>query len=633
MNKILPPLLGALTLGLLGACQGGRDGTANAPAAAVPTLPARAQEQNLRLSGQVMGPNGALAGALISVRGSESADTLSDLNGRFALSLPAGSYTLTASAECHANAAQDIALTEDLQLDVTLAQGKLLPPGAPSGLRGNSGPGIAQATVAWSAPDAAGSGEIIGFALYRDGEALARFGNTLAYGDTGVSGTHSYAVAAINSCGVEGPLSTDLSVTALPGQLLEAPVTPASEAEVSRNTYTVLDARGKPAGQRVWRTVRGLGNCCETYVATDAYGKLYEYGGSYIFVSEDEGRSWQRVSNVLPTVNAEGAAAGAPGGDMVAVNWDPYTGDQLFTHKYVRATDTWYTARTPLHQPLFDRPWVATVEGPFEFQGMTVPYVSFLMSNYVHGDVLLMSLDGLQYQAPNLRELTQGSTPVSLDFLRDPERDWTQAMRQASMSTLDNGLGLRDRHLRAGCAQAVLSGVMDWSCPDWGHLEENEPKANEVVRIDSAGNAHVTTITTGDVVIAHRLSTDGGLSWKRAQTIVPNRMFVEDWDVQVNAALDQVVIVVHAKQAGGVNPQTNQDMVFRFVDLNGDFRLKEILLVGNGDHVFGEGLGAADDRFDFTTVALLPSGHVALSFGDAAHVPPAIAIETDLPAD
>src|SRR6202008_3135628 len=97
-----------------------------------------------------------------------------------------------------------------------------------------------------------------------------------------------------------------------------------------------------------------------------------------------------------------------------------------------------------------------------------VPYVSFLMSNYAHGDVLLMSLDGLHYFLPTHRELLETTTPVPLAMPRDPGRDWIQSIQASSVFPLDNGFGLRDRSLLGECAHAVFGPAADWACPDWG---------------------------------------------------------------------------------------------------------------------------------------------------------------------
>jgi len=496
-------------------------------------------------------------------------------------------------------------------------------PAAPGGLRGNPGPGPAQASLTWAPAAANGGADVERYRVYRDGQPFARLGNTLAFGDTGAIGSHGYEVSAINACGVEGPRSAAVSVVALPGALVEAPVTPSSVASAKLNSYKVLDASGEEIGTRTWRTVKGLGNCCETYVATDANGRLYEYGGSNLYFSDDQGASWSMVSNIVPTLGAEGAIVGAPGGDMLAVNWDPYTGDQVWAHKYVAATGTWYTARTPVHAPFHDRPWVAVVEGPFDVQGTIVPYVSFVMSNYVHGDILMMSLDGLHYVVPNPRVLAETQVPVALGFPADPDRDWNQAMVETSFYPLDGGAGLRDRaDLSNNCAHALLTPAIEWACPEWAP-EVQAPQAGDVVRVDSAGAIHVTTAGIGMNFFTHRVSTDAGRTWRSVRARIPGGRGIENWDLQVNAALDQVVVAVHASR-GAAEP--DQDMVFRFTDIHGDIALKEILLVGNGDQVFGSGLGAAV-RFDYTTVALLPDGRVALSFGDKRHNPPALAVE------
>lgn len=495
-------------------------------------------------------------------------------------------------------------------------------PAAPGGLRGTPGPGPAQAALTWAAAAPDGGAPVERYRVYRDGQAFARLGNTLAFGDTGATGSHSYEVSAVNSCGVEGPRSAAVSVVALPGALVEAPVAPSSKASARINTYKVLDPTGKEIGTRDWRTVKGLGNCCETYVSTDANGRLYEYGGSNLYYSDDRGVTWNQVSNIAPTLGAEGAIVGAPGGDMLAVNWDPYTGDQVWAHKYVAATGKWYTARTPVHAPFHDRPWVAVVEGPFDVGGAIVPYVSFVMSNYIHGDILMMSLDGLHYVVPNPRVLAEALVPVPLGFPADPDRDWIQAMVETSFYPLDGGSGLRDRASLSNCAHAALTPTIEWACPEWAPGVQ-PPEAGDVVRVDSAGAIHVTRVDIGANTIVHRVSMDAGKSWKTVTARVPGRRGIENWDMQVNAALDQVVVAVHAS-AGPTAP--DQDMVFRFTGIHGDIALKEILLVGNGDQVFGSGLGA-DVRFDYTTVALFPDGRVAVSFGDKRHNPPAFAVE------
>ncbi|HUS25642.1 MAG TPA: hypothetical protein VM369_11905 [Candidatus Binatia bacterium] len=499
-------------------------------------------------------------------------------------------------------------------------------PVVPSGLAGAPGPGPVQASLQWQVSEGA-----LRYRVWRDGKAFALLGNSLAFGDTGADAAHDYAVSAIAACGAESVPSATVNVTPLPGTLVEAPLTSTTAPRARLELYDVLDAKGNLIGQRTFRAVTGLGNCCETYVASDGAGRLYEYGGTNLFVSPDEGVTWSSVGNVVPAVNAEGAIVGAPGGDMLGVNWDAYSGDQVWSHKYVAATGKWYTSRTPLHQPFYDRPWVAVIKGPFDVDGVLVPYISFLMTNSETADVLMMSLDGLVYQLPDTHVLAQATTPVSLAMGPDPDRDWVQSMQESSIFPLDRGFGLRDRAVKSNCAQAVLTPTAEWMCPDWvGALLP--PADGEVVRVDSAGAVHVTTASAGNGVILHRITQDGGKTWKSVKLRLPARYLVQDWDVQVNAALDQAVVVVHASTSTD-DTRPDQDFVFRIAGLQGDPALKEILRIGAGDHVFGSSIAASSDRFDYTTVALLPSGHVALSFGDKRHVPPAVAVETDLPPD
>lgn len=501
-------------------------------------------------------------------------------------------------------------------------------PAAPANLVSSPGPGPTEASLRWDAADAQGGAPVHRYTVYRDGAAFGKLGNTLAFGDLGASGAHDYAVSATNTCGVEGAKSESVSATALPGTLVEAKVLDGGIVRPKRVSWDVYDADGELVGTRTWRVVLGLGNCCETYVAADAAGRLYEYGGTYLFVSPDEGETWTRVDNVIPNLQAEGAVVGAPGGDMLGVNWDPYTGDQLFSHKYVAATGTWYTSRTPLHQPFFDRPWVAVVEGPFDVHGLIVPYISFLMSNYTHGDIMYVSYDGLNYQVPDSSLLAQGLVPLRLEFPPDPDRDWIQSIRGSTVYPLDGGYGLRDTHnLGDPCGgDAVLTETATWSCPDWMDTIL-PPQAGEVVRVDSTGAIHVISVETGGRTVDHRMSSDGGKSWRTVRARLPRGLVVEDWDAQVNAAADQVAVVVHAsKSADGTGE--DQDLVVRITGLKDTLRVKEILLVGDGNHVFGASLASETDRFDYTTVAILPSGRVALSFGDRRRVPPAVAVET-----
>jgi hypothetical protein len=582
-----------------------------------------------RLAGTVSAGGEPVAGAevVLEMPGAAQAQTTwTSAVGSFLFLVADGAYTIRASAPCTTPVTRDLAVADDIMVELALPGAALKPPAAPRDLVVTPGPGIAQATVSWRAPTDAGSGPVDAYTVHRDGQPFAHVGNTLAYGDTGAApGGHSYAVSAHNVCGLAGPTSASASGTPLPGVLLAAGVSQASGITTAVRYYDVLDANGTVFAQRAWRTVDGVGNCCETYVAANAAGRLFEYGGTQILYSDDEGSSWNVVSNVVPHLVGEGAIVGAPGGDVLAVNWAAYEGDQLWSHKYVAATGQWYTARTPLHQPLFDRPWVAVIEGPFTIEGVVVPYLSLFMSNYVHGDILLMSLDGLQYQPPTAAMLATTGLSVSLDLPPDRDRDWIQSMRETSVYPIDGGLGLRDRSVIESCDQAVLGPDAMWHCPTWSGVS-SPPRDGEVLRVDSAGGLHILAAESGGRHITYRVSHDGGATWASQTAQLPRGLVIEDWDVQANAALDQTVVVVHASESDAAGA-VDQDLVFRFRNIGAVPVLDEILLVGRGDHVFGGGLGSAYDRFDYTTVALLPSGRVAISFGDSEFTTPAVAVE------
>src|SRR5687768_4082068 len=112
----------------------------------------------------------------------------------------------------------------------------------------------------------------------------------------------------------------------LPAQVVK--ITP----PVSTATYSTLDY-GNPkktgderSGTTNWRIVKETGNCCENYLTVTAQGRLFDFGGSYLNYSDDRGLTWNSVRPLEPLVNGEGAVALAPDGDVVGVEWDPYSG-------------------------------------------------------------------------------------------------------------------------------------------------------------------------------------------------------------------------------------------------------------------------------------------------------------------
>lgn len=553
-----------------------------------------------------------------------------DETGRFVLAVAEGTYLLAVDVPCTDGVRSTLEVTDNLTVDPIVGGMPQGAPGAPTGLAATPGPGPGQAALRWQAPDSPESVER--YIIHRDGDPFQVIGNTLAWADSlyGGGGSHEYAVSAVDICGQQGPASDPVEATPLPaGQVpVEVSLRAATDISTSEEAYPVLAPNGTVVGQRTWRTVSGVGNCCETYVSASADGRLLEYGGTYIQVSDDKGRNWREVSTPIPQVGAEGAVVPAPGGDILAFNWSPYTGDQLWAHKYVASLDAWYYQQIPLHQPFYDRPWIGVIEGPFEIDGVVTPYVSFVMSNYVHGDLMLLSLDGLHYAVPSERSTTQLGGSLTLDWEGlppDPGRDWTQSIRETFIVPIDDGQGLRGRATLYSCEWGALTPDLRWTCPDWATFR-GQPVNDDSLRVDSKGNIHWVELGSGDRTLKYQVSQDGGRTWKAVAAHLPDGLVAEDWDFKANGAHGMAVVGVHASQSSEASSE-DQDLVFRFRGTDTEPYLEEILRVGLGDHVFGGGLGSAYDRFDYTTIAILPDGSVALSFGDSEHTPPAIAVE------
>src|SRR5256885_12217104 len=64
---------------------------------------------------------------------------------------------------------------------------------------------------------------------------------------------------------------------------------------------------------------------------------------------------FRSVRPLTPLVNGEGTIVVAPNGDVVAIGWDPYSGDHLQSFKYEAFSGKWFYAEQPLHQPFYDR--------------------------------------------------------------------------------------------------------------------------------------------------------------------------------------------------------------------------------------------------------------------------------------
>lgn len=104
------------------------------------------------------------------------------------------------------------------------------------------------------------------------------------------------------------------------------------------------------------------------------------------------------------------------------------------------------------------------------------------------------------------------------------------------------------------------------------------------------------------------------------------------FDVKSNAAAGLVAITAHAVNLGDEQNAPSQDFVFVY-RLRGDEPpvLERIHEVGLGDLPSGVGVASSNERFDFSTLAILPDGRIAVSFLDSEHTNPAVAVMASAP--
>jgi hypothetical protein len=123
------------------------------------------------------------------------------------------------------------------------------------------------------------------------------------------------------------------------------------DVPVEVRDYDTFAPDGTPMGTTQWRVASDTGNCCENYLSTTPDGRILDFGGTYPYLSDDAGQTWQRVEPVTPLVNGEGTISPAPNGDIVGIGWDPYSGDHVQAFKFDAEADRWLVAEQPLHTP------------------------------------------------------------------------------------------------------------------------------------------------------------------------------------------------------------------------------------------------------------------------------------------
>ena len=429
-----------------------------------------------------------------------------------------------------------------------------------------------------------------------------------------------------------------LSLVALPATARKAP--PNLDAVVvdatfvsKKASYPSIDfgrsasAADDQTGTTEWTNFFDTGNCCENYLTSSKEGRLMDFGGSYVNYTDDGGRTWKSVQPITPLQNGEGAIAMAPGGDVVGVEWDPYTGDHLMAFKYDAGDKKWIYAEMPVHAPFYDREWIASVPGPFTIDGQKVPYVSFIKGAWPSKEAWFYSTDGINYDRVSSKFLDQtlggeqgGRTWVPTKGT--PDSDWLQPNTNGGIYPMGGGWAIAEPDVPFGNGPwAVLNPkTLTW--------ETFTPRggAKGLYQVDSAGVLH-NVIPKKDHFL-YRVSTDGHRTWTSLKVPLPKGHVIEEIDFRANRAVGVAAVAIHGHERKGGN---DKDMLFK-LDITGKTpRLAHYYQVGKGDVNGASGVGAAV-RFDFETVTILPDGRVALSFYDtttelAGRVQPAMAVE------
>jgi hypothetical protein len=364
-----------------------------------------------------------------------------------------------------------------------------------------------------------------------------------------------------------------------------------------------------------WRVVEATGNCCENYLTTSSGGRLYDFGGTYVNFTDDRGLTWKSVRTITPLVNGEGTIAMAPGGDVIGVGWDPYSGDHLQAFKYEADTGRWQYTETPLHQPFYDREWVAVVPGPFTIDGKTVEYITFLKGGWPSKEAWYYSTDGLNYTQVSSKfvdKTLSGAAPRAVATSTRADADWIQPNTNGGMTPLGN------RGVLASGDYVVLSGPSNaWSLFDgeqWvpATLADGSTPSG-VFQVDSHGRLH-NVIPDGNA-FTYRWSADNGATWKSLDLRLPDGLVFEEWDFRANRAAGVAAVLVHAQDTVF---GADADVVFK-IGIGPKYAAPQLLrryTVGNGDVNSTAGVGS-NVRMDFQTVTIFPDGRLAVSFLDS----------------
>ena len=423
-------------------------------------------------------------------------------------------------------------------------------------------------------------------------------------------------VAAIAAVFAYASVTAPRTEAETPIVALEAKVVPITKPSTVRTFQTYDFARRKTVTTG-WRVVNSTGNCCENFLTSSAAGRIYDFGGSYLNYTDDRGLTWNSVQPVEPLYNGEGAVTIAPGGDVVGVEWDPYTGDHLLTFKYDAALGKWLYNEAPLHEPFYDREWIAVVPGPITLDGQTLPYISIIKGAYPSKELWLVSKDGVNYFEASSKFVDSTLNSARQGWLltsATPDFDWSQPNTNTGITAIGDGAALGAPDWPNDDTAWALLDRADREWHGFSFADGSAPVGRYLV--DSAGRLH--NVVPGDGAFTYRISSDGGRTWRSVELPVPAGYSALEWDFRANKAVGVGAFVVQAQ-----NDETGNS---RYLAYRLDIRKAAPVLlkrydVGLGDAGAAAGVGN-DVRFDFNTVAILPDGKLAVSFIDSQTITP-----------
>ena len=405
--------------------------------------------------------------------------------------------------------------------------------------------------------------------------------------------------------------------------------------EPEARSFEVTDAAGVSTASR-WNVFEKTGNCCENHIVTDAAGRLYDFGGTYINFSPDRGKNWWRVRPNTPLYAAEGTLVAAPGGDMLGVVWDLY-GDYMLAFKFEAATAKWRYTVAPVHTPYYDREWIGVVPGPIDIDGQTAPWVSFVKGG-VTKEEWLYSTDGLTYAGMSNKPIgavANGTVRAPLPITPSPDLDVVNAPTGMGLTPLGGGRALADPDFLYLFSNDQSSGyaLLDSQPLHWSDYRLPAETPNGQFRVDSRGWVHNVVIDDEAErrAFEYRVSDDGGQTFRSARVALPEGMrMVSDWDVdvRVNGELGLAAVAVHG-DTGGNN--ADGDLLYK-LDVRGPQpALLRTYRMGKGDSPTNS-IAEGSPRFDFASMSMFPDGRVAMSFLDTETLPgPALAVEVGEP--